>query len=366
MFKKGFVQTATVCGMTAATTYFVQERIHRNSSAITYADCRNKDFQQGSGNTASSGKSEILFLGTGSSLGTPVALHLMNPDPSDPRTLVSREAARGDPRHNRNYRCNPCIMVRHRPDEEVLSEKSETNIVVDVGKTFREASVRWFPEHRVQSVDAILLTHGHADAIFGLDDIRNVQQRPPGEPPVPMDVFLSPECLAVVQRVFFYLFPRDLAPGEVPRMVSTVQWRHIQPGTSFRTHSLDVLPFAVKHGEDMESMGFIFGGRDKDKVCYISDISRMLPESLALIQAQGALELLIIDALAQGYEHPTHYSVEQAIEMCRILRPRRALLVGMGSQIEHHSTNRELRKLLTTENLDVQLAYDGMTCQVDL
>mmetsp|Transcript_8429 Transcript_8429/g.14306 ORF Transcript_8429/g.14306 Transcript_8429/m.14306 type:complete len:114 (-) Transcript_8429:1622-1963(-) len=113
-------------------------------------------------------------------------------------------------------------------------------------------------------------------------------------------------------------------------------------------------------------MGFIFGGQNKDKVCYISDISRMLPESLALIQAQGPLELLIIDALAQGYEHPTHYSVEQAVEMCRTLRPRRALLVGMGSQIEHYSTNRELRKLLTTENLDVQLAYDGMTCQVDL
>lgn len=67
-----------------------------------------------------------------------------------------------------------------------------------------------------------------------------------------MDVFLSSECLAVVKRVFFYLFPRPLAPGEVPRMVSTVRWQNIQPGVPFQAHSLDILPFAVKHGEDME------------------------------------------------------------------------------------------------------------------
>lgn len=114
------------------------------------------------------------------------------------------------------------------------------------------------------------------------------------------------------------------------------------------------------------SMGFIFGGKNKEKVCYISDISRMLPESLALIRAQGRLELLIIDALAQGYEHPTHYSLEQAVEMCRVLRPQRALLVGMGSQIEHDSTNLELRKLLVSDGLNVQLAHDGLTCQIDL
>ena len=79
-------------------------------------------------------KSEILFLGTGSSLGTPVAIHLMNPDIRDPSTLISREAAEGDPRENRNYRCNPSIMVRHRTPSEDGSAVVEKNIVVDVGE----------------------------------------------------------------------------------------------------------------------------------------------------------------------------------------------------------------------------------------
>lgn len=140
-------------------------------------------------------------------------------------------------------------------------------------------------------------------------------------------------------------------------------------------------------------MGFVFSGEGSQKVCYISDISRMPSKSLSLLQAQvrlfftgliqmpnscchhlshcyvflitqGPLELLIVDALSID-KHATHYSVGQAVELCRVLRPTRALLVGMGSQLEHEQTNRKLRELMK-EGIDVQLAYDGMVCEVDL
>ena len=86
------------------------------------------------GSSGNNPKSDILFLGTGSSLGTPVAYHLMNPDLSDPRSKVSREAAVGDPRHNKNYRGNPSIMVRHRTRADNGVDIVEKNIVVDVGE----------------------------------------------------------------------------------------------------------------------------------------------------------------------------------------------------------------------------------------
>jgi len=307
--------------------------------------------------SATSRKSQILFLGTGSSLGTPVASHLMNPNHSDPRTRISRVAAEGDPRHNKNYRCNPSILIRHR-----VNGKKERNFIVDVGKTFREASVRWFPVNDIQHIDAILLTHGHADAIFGLDDVRNIQL--PADPQ-PMPVFLSQQCLAAVKKVFFYLFPSNSVDGEVPRLVSSVSWQILSPLQPLHIHDLHILPFNVMHGEDMTSLGFIFSGNGGAKVCYISDISRMLPESLAAIKAAGPIDLLVIDALAVNYQHPTHYSVEQSVALCRVLNPTRALLVGMGSQIEHFSTNEDLRRLMS-EGLDIQLAYDGMTLDVDL
>lgn len=113
-------------------------------------------------------------------------------------------------------------------------------------------------------------------------------------------------------------------------------------------------------------MGFVFGERLGEKVCYISDISRMPPESLALLKAQGPLALLVVDALLLQNPHPTHYSVQQAVQLCRELRPRRALLVGMGPQVEHFAVNEQLRELLHEEGLDVQLAHDGLAVEVTL
>lgn len=307
-------------------------------------------------------KSEILFLGTGSSLGTPVLFHLMNPDMQDERASTSRLAAEGDPRHNRNYRCNPSLLLRYRHKPLYGNDIIEKNIVVDVGKTFREASLRWFPENGVRSVDSILLTHGHADAIFGLDDVRSLQD-PKNKVPVP--VYLSPECLEVVKKVFFYLFPSSKSSGEVKRMVSTLQWKNMQPFYRFRVEGLEVIPFSVKHGEDMDSMGFIFGSRNKERICYISDISRMPLESLLLIQGEGQIDILILDALAMHFEHPTHFSVQQAVALCRQIKPKKAFLVGMSSELEHDRTNKELKKLLEEEGLDIQLAYDGLTCEVE-
>jgi phosphoribosyl 1,2-cyclic phosphodiesterase len=155
--------------------------------------------------------SRILFLGTGSSIGNPMAIHLMQEPPVGSRFRrnheISLKASIGDPRHNPNYRCNPSILIQYQ-----LNTSQEFNIVIDTGKTFREAILRWFPLNKVRSVDAVLLTHGHADAIFGLDDIRSVQ---PINTKTPMPVYLSKECEQIVRKVFFYLFPSpDKNPSE--------------------------------------------------------------------------------------------------------------------------------------------------------
>lgn len=178
--------------------------------------------------------SEIIFLGSGSSAGNPHPYYVLNPtmNKSSDMALV------GNPRYNKNYRCNPSILVKYSKDRDE-STKDSKNIIIDVGKTFRETLIRWFPEFGINSVDAIVLTHGHADAIFGLDDVRSVQQKDVSTP-----VYLSEDCLNIVKKVFFYLFPKDTPSTSVAvfRPVSAVEWNIVKYFEPFHAAGLEMTP----------------------------------------------------------------------------------------------------------------------------
>ena len=269
--------------------------------------------------------------------------------------LTSIKAAEGNPINNRNYRCNPSIMIRYRgfPDEE-------KNILVDVGKTFRESVIRWFPRHQVRSVDAVLLTHGHADAIFGLDDIRCVQDR---VIKTPLNVYLSEECMQAVRQMLYYLVKDETAEQTQLRSVSNLKWNIVSPGRFVNICGLNILPLNVMHGEDMTSFGFIFG--ERDRVCYISDVSRIPSETMDVI-LEKPVDVLVIDALFKKRKYFSHFSLPEAIEAIRTIRPKKAYLIGMASCLEYEQTNAELKELLLREGLDVELSYDGLSIAVDL
>lgn len=323
--------------------------------------------------TASASTGEVIFLGTGSSTGVPHIHHLMQGDERNAHGAVhgsggkqpmgqeevlnSLRAAVGNPKCNCDYRNNVSIMVR-----VAVDGGEQKSVIIDVGKTFREGAVRWFPEHNVRKIDAIVLTHGHADAYFGLDDLRSIMARDSF-----MDVYLSDECRATVERTFPYLFP--VKNSSEKRFVSKVNWRRI---TNYQTFTpfegLDMTPLPVKHGEDMECMGYMFGRRDT--VVYLSDISRMLPETMGAImqrkKEQGGISLLIVDALHPVREYFSHFTLEQAVDLAREIGADKTLCVGMSSSFNHEKHNKELHALLKGEGIDMQLAYDGLKVDLDL
>ncbi|CAB9530799.1 hydrolase (Partial), partial [Seminavis robusta] len=133
------------------------------------------------------GRTGLLFLGTGSSTGCPKPLCTMifglnnnnnNTTPAtqiDPklkaefqhRCQTSMAAIQGgDPKHNKNYRNNPALLLSLcNTDTDTDTDNTTTttssdqkchNILIDAGKTFREAALRWFPEHQIQTLDAII------------------------------------------------------------------------------------------------------------------------------------------------------------------------------------------------------------------
>lgn len=326
----------------------------------------------------------IIFLGTGSSTGCPRPLCTMLFGKSFPasntdfdkmreqfrdKCNVSNKAIIGNPLHNKDYRNNPSLLIAQY-DEQAGRMK---HVIIDVGKTFREASLRWFPKHGIYSVDAIILTHEHADASFGLDDVRGYQRvlqhatsRERGFPEtVPMKLFLSQPCLDKLSHTLPWLFPKaqkvDSSKPVVHRFVSSLDVKVFQSFDSLQVEGLTVIPLPVMHGEDLLCYGFAFRCGTRN-IVYLSDISRMLPETMDFIRNKlPPTDILIVDSLYLDRVHPVHYSLEQAADIASQIRPKQTLLVGMNCDtfLPHDEMNKELQQKY--ENF--QLAHDGLAVE---
>lgn len=99
-----------------------------------------------------------------------------------------------------NSRLNPCLLIQlcHPHD------KSIHNILIDCGKTFRQAALKTFPAFGVRDLSAVLLTHDHADACFGIDDLREFVRNDTDNG---LDIFADTRTTSSMQRAFGYLFP---------------------------------------------------------------------------------------------------------------------------------------------------------------
>jgi len=349
-------------------------------------------------------QSRLLFLGTGSSTGCPRPLcpMLFPPSSSTPskgspsgtandavrefyanRCDVSRLASQGDPKTNKNYRNNPSLLLSHiHADSDADNSSSSNNavwkhVIFDVGKTFREGALRWFPEHRVQSLDAIVLTHEHMDAAGGLDDVRGFQGHTGKEKSDShaIPVHLSQHCLEDVAGRFTWLFPNHQAPTKedkenndnnptVKRHVASLGVSVFEAFKPFTAAGFEITPLPVWHGADLISYGFSFSLKSKSgeatNIVYLSDISQMVPETLEYIHNElPPTDILIVDALLlHGDSHPVHFTLKQSIETAKQINAKKTFLVGMSCDafLPHDEMNAKLQR---EQDIDIQLAYDG-------
>ncbi|XP_068651685.1 putative hydrolase C777.06c isoform X1 [Aristolochia californica] len=287
----------------------------------------------------SSGGSEVIFLGSGTSEGIPRVSCLTKPLKNCEVCLKATVPG------NKNKRLNTSILIRY------LSSSGRQNILVDAGKFFYHTALRWFPLFGLRTIDAVIITHSHADAIGGLDDLRdwtnNVQSHIP--------IYVAKRDFEVMKKTHFYLVDTSVViPGAA---VSELQFNIIEE-KPFIVHDLKVTPLPVWHGQGYRSLGFRFGN-----VCYISDVSEIPEETYSLLKD---CELLILDALRPDRSSSTHFGLPRALEEVRKIKPRQTLFTGMMHLMDHDKVNEELKKLKNSEGLDVQLSYDGLRVPVNL
>ena len=259
-------------------------------------------------------RGRFAVLGSGASTAVPWLQCLVGPS-----CCAVCDECRRNPLASRNVRNNPSALLSvplppPAAPAEPPAPPAFAHVMIDAGKTLRASASRWLPELGVRALAALLLTHPHADAYLGLDDLRDLSPRRL------LPVYLSAECMAAVRRAFPYLVPagsvarRDAAlgfgvdgeagagaagagsaPAGGPLFVAQLQWRVFRPWEPFvipEAGNLVVVPVPVTHGKGAVSMAFEFGGR-------VLDASAAQGESEGGAGAEGT-EAAAVEAAAEA------------------------------------------------------------------
>ncbi|MFC1587271.1 MBL fold metallo-hydrolase [Planctomycetota bacterium] len=247
---------------------------------------------------------KVTILGCGTSLGLPVV-------------GCNCPVCRGS--HPKNRRLRTAIRL-------VIGDRI---VIVDASPDMRRQCL----EYGITRLDALLLTHAHADHIHGLDDIRpfNFFQK------AAIDVYCDTHTEKSVRASFAYMFEKERLFGGVPQVVFHGAEK------SFELFGMSVIPLPVKHGH-WTILGFRIGD-----FAYITDTNLIPDETIELMQD---LKVLVLNAL-RFQEHPTHLSLEQSIAYAECIGAGQTYFTHMGHEIDYNEVDPGLPQ-------NINLCYDGL------
>ncbi len=269
---------------------------------------------------------ELIFLGTGTSAGVPMI--------GCDCTVCTSE----DPRDHRD---RPSVLIRYpdlsRPAGADDDEQPLRQLLIDTSPELRQQAIR----QRLHRLDGVFFTHAHADHIFGLDDLRRFN----AVMHAPLDIHAEATVLDSLSKTFRYIF--DSQHNVNDSFIAQLIGHPVVVGEALSRFGATWIPLRLMHGR-LPIVGYRVdhGGAS---LAYCTDVSSIPPESYPLLQN---LDVLVLDALRYRH-HPTHMTVDRALQEIEQLKPGRAFLTHIAHDIQHADLSQKLPE-------NVELAYDGL------
>jgi phosphoribosyl 1,2-cyclic phosphate phosphodiesterase len=248
----------------------------------------------------------VTFLGTGTSTGVPVV----------------------------GCRCAVCTSTHphnQRLRQSVAIEANGKHFLIDTTPDLRLQLLR----HPIPRLDFVLFTHSHADHLMGLDDIRpfNFRQRET------LHAFASPPTAKAIRRAFSYIWD---SASQIGGGKPQLELHEIEG--AFTWQGIDVVPIPVIHG-DWTILGFRIG-----PFAYITDTNGVPESSMRLLEG---IDTLALDGLRPAPRHPTHFTIDEAVECAQQIGARMTYLIHLTHEVDHETVDATLPG-------GVRLAHDGL------
>lgn len=263
----------------------------------------------------------ITFLGTGTSHGVP-PLDCMIQEHRRCKKDVCRLSQR-DPLHCRTR-------------SSILVEWDGCAMLIDPSLDFRQQALR----ERIRRIDAVLVTHSHADHIGGIPDLRSYTwQRPE-----PLPVYGSAETVQRIRTSYDYIFnPETFVGGGIPNI------RTVAVSGPFTIAGHTIVPIIVTHGSLAGCFGFRLGG-----LVYIPDLKSINDREMETCRNA---EVLVLNCLRDEREHVSHLILPQSMELARRLAPKRCYFIHMCHDIHYETDSAGLEPWMA-------FSHDGLHLEI--
>lgn len=229
--------------------------------------------------------------------------------------------------------CDPENPKNHRSRASILVQSEATNVLVDTSYDLRAQLNR----HKIQSLDGVLITHGHNDHVNGIDDLRPIAYHANTK----LDLYANQDTLDEIHRRWPYLFePRF---GGI--YTEFVQKNLIENYDRFRIGDIDIECFEMDHTTIL-ALGYRFGD-----FAYCVDVADLNDKSIEKLRG---IETWIVDAGSYFKEKVgTHANIQRVMKWAELLKPKMTYLTVLTTHMDYNKLCDELPP-------HIRPAYDGM------